>query len=269
MKHVNRRRVLKGMLDGTAVTLALPLLNLFLNGNGNALANGEQIPLRFGTWIWGLGMNDVIFTPKKTGANFDLPEEIASLAPVQKHINLFTNYHVFKDAAPNLCHHTGWVILRSGIAPLTASRASASVRSGKGSRSGNTLPVSSSSRLTRVEPTWPVWNMKCKGSRVPAAAAALSRKARTGVQAPRVAGVSMRSSRKLAARNDASSIPICSTRPRAKSSLNGYSIPTGCRVSGCPVIGVDCPGIRITENQAPRQKKRRPLSGPPPSFNSS
>ena len=117
MKHVNRRRVLKGMLDGTAVTLALPLLNLFLNGNGNALANGEQIPLRFGTWIWGLGMNDVIFTPKKTGANFDLPEEIASLAPVQKHINLFTRFNTFKDAAPLMCHHTGWVILRTGMAP--------------------------------------------------------------------------------------------------------------------------------------------------------
>ncbi len=117
MKDVSRRRVLKGILNGTAVNVALPLLNLFLNGNGNALANGEQIPLRFGTWIWGLGMNDVIFTPKKTGANFDLPEEIAALAPVQKHLNLFTRFNTFKDAAPLMCHHTGWVILRTGMAP--------------------------------------------------------------------------------------------------------------------------------------------------------
>ena len=117
MKHFSRRRVLKGILNGTAVNVALPLLNLFLNGNGNAMANGESIPLRFGTWIWGLGMNDVIFTPKKTGANFDLPEEIASLAPVQKHINLFTRFNTYKDAAPLMCHHTGWVILRTGMAP--------------------------------------------------------------------------------------------------------------------------------------------------------
>ena len=73
--------------------------------------------LRFGTWIWGLGMNDVIFTPKKTGANFDLPEEIQSLAPIQKHINLFSNVTAFRDTYENLCHYSGWVILTTGQAP--------------------------------------------------------------------------------------------------------------------------------------------------------
>lgn len=120
MNGLNRRRVLKGMLGGSAVSVSLPLLNVFLNGNGNALANGEPMPVRFGTWVWGLGMNDAIFTPKKTGANFDLPEEIQSLAPVQKHINLFTRFNTFKDAAPLMCHHTGWVILRTGMAPTLA-----------------------------------------------------------------------------------------------------------------------------------------------------
>jgi hypothetical protein len=107
------------MLNGSAVTIALPFLDCFLNENGTALASGAPIPQRFGTWSWGLGMSEAIFVPKKTGPNFDLPPEIASLAPVQEHINLFTNFHVFKDAAPNLCHHSGWVILRSGIAPMT------------------------------------------------------------------------------------------------------------------------------------------------------
>jgi hypothetical protein len=120
VSKLSRRRVLRGMLNGGAVTIALPLLNCFLNENGTALASGAPIPLRFGTWSWGLGMSEAIFVPKKTGPNFDLPLEIASLKPVQQHINLFTNYHVFKDAAPNLCHHSGWVILRSGIAPMTA-----------------------------------------------------------------------------------------------------------------------------------------------------
>ncbi len=117
MMDFSRRRVLRGLVGGSAVTVALPLLNMFLNGNGNAMATGAPLPIRFGTWIWGLGMNDVIFTPKKTGANFDLPEEIAALAPVQKHINLFTRFNTFKDAAPLMCHHTGWVILRTGMAP--------------------------------------------------------------------------------------------------------------------------------------------------------
>ena len=120
MSKLSRRRVLKGMVNGSVVSIALPLLDCFLNENGTALASGVPIPMRFGTWSWGLGMSEAIFVPKKTGPNFDLPPEIASLAPVQKHINLYTNYHVFKDAAPNLCHHSGWVILRSGIAPLTS-----------------------------------------------------------------------------------------------------------------------------------------------------
>ncbi len=120
MSKLSRRRVLRGMLNGGAVTIALPFLNCFLNENGTALASGAPIPLRFGTWSWGLGMSEAIFVPKKTGADFDLPLEIAALKPVQQHINLFTNYHVFKDAAPNLCHHSGWVILRSGIAPMTS-----------------------------------------------------------------------------------------------------------------------------------------------------
>ncbi len=116
---IGRRRVLRGMVNGSAVTVALPLLDMFLNGNGTALADGKPMPVRFGTWSWGLGMNKDIFVPKKKGAGFDLPEEIASLAPVRQHINLFSNFNGFRDAAPNLCHWTGWVILRSGIAPLT------------------------------------------------------------------------------------------------------------------------------------------------------
>ena len=119
MSRISRRRFLRGTLNGGVVTVALPFLNCFLNENGTALASGAPLPLRFGTWSWGLGMSAAIFVPKTTGRDFDLPPEIEALAPVRQHINLYTNFHVFKDAAPNLCHHSGWVVLRSGIAPLT------------------------------------------------------------------------------------------------------------------------------------------------------
>lgn len=119
MTDLSRRRFLRGTLNGGVVSVALPFLNCFLNDSGTALASGTPIPLRFGTWSWGLGMSKDIFVPTKTGRNFDLPPEIESLAPVKDLINLYTNYHVFKDDAPNLCHHSGWVVLRSGIAPKT------------------------------------------------------------------------------------------------------------------------------------------------------
>ena len=70
MRKWSRRRILNGMLNGSAVSVALPLLNCFLNENGTALASGVPIPMRFGTWSWGLGMNKAVFVPKKTGTNF-------------------------------------------------------------------------------------------------------------------------------------------------------------------------------------------------------
>ncbi len=55
----------------------MPLLNVFLNGNGNALADGKPLPVRFGTWTWGCGMQPARWTPSRTGADWDLPPELA------------------------------------------------------------------------------------------------------------------------------------------------------------------------------------------------
>ncbi len=120
MSKFTRRRVLRGMLNGSAVTIALPLLDCFLNDNGTALASGAPMPVRFGTWGYGLGMAENVFVPKKYGAGYDLPEEIASWAPVRDHINLITNSSVFPDSNPRRCHYTGWVIARTGAAPGTS-----------------------------------------------------------------------------------------------------------------------------------------------------
>lgn len=117
MKTFNRRRVLKGMLGGGAVTVALPLLDCFLNENGTALASGVSMPVRFGTWGYGCGVTAKVFVPKKVGAGYDLPEEIASWARVRDHINLFTNTTAILDSSPNNNHFTGWVVGRCGIAP--------------------------------------------------------------------------------------------------------------------------------------------------------
>lgn len=117
-KRVSRRQVLRGIVNGAAVSVALPLLDCFLDGNGTALAaTGAPVPTRFGTWFWGLGMNSRVFVPKKYGADFDLPEEIACLAGVKQHLNLFTNFSVPIDSNPNLCHYSGWVALRCGATP--------------------------------------------------------------------------------------------------------------------------------------------------------
>jgi len=118
MNGTTRRRVLRGMVGGSAVTVPLPLLNCFLNGNGNAMADGKPMPIRFGTWLWGLGMNRSIFVPKKTGRDFEFPEEIESLAKHRDNLNILTNANAFRDSAPLMCHVTGWAVGRTGFAPM-------------------------------------------------------------------------------------------------------------------------------------------------------
>ena len=43
MSKLTRRRFLQGTLNGSAVTIALPFLNCFLNDNGTALASGAPV----------------------------------------------------------------------------------------------------------------------------------------------------------------------------------------------------------------------------------
>lgn len=114
---INRRRMLRGLLGGAAVTVGLPFFDCLLDTHGEALADGSPIPLRFGTWFWGLGMTAQIYLPKKTGPGFDVPEEIASLKDVRQHLNLYSNFAMPLDGRPNICHFSGWVGLVAGQVP--------------------------------------------------------------------------------------------------------------------------------------------------------
>jgi hypothetical protein len=139
MKKVDRRRVLRGLLNGGAVTVALPLLDCFLDGNGQALADGKPMPVRFGTWFWGCGMNAKAFTPKTFGTTWELQEENAALQGVQKHLNLFSNFNAYLDSAPKFCHYSGWVVCRSGAAPQSQDH-----------RPGETIDMTISKKIGRT-----------------------------------------------------------------------------------------------------------------------
>ncbi len=120
MKNLSRRRVLRGLLNGGAITVGLPLLDCFLNSNGNAFADGSPMPVRLGTWSWGLGITHNLFVPKKTGKDFDFPEEIEALKPYRDNINVLTNFQAFRDGAALVGHQTSWIISRTGNPPTPA-----------------------------------------------------------------------------------------------------------------------------------------------------
>jgi hypothetical protein len=82
MSRWTRRNLLRGAVRGSAVAMSLPFLDLFLDGNGEAMAQGAPLPTRFGTWFWGCGVNTARWFPSKLGANYDLRPELAPIGPI-------------------------------------------------------------------------------------------------------------------------------------------------------------------------------------------
>lgn len=119
--HLSRRRVLNGMMHGAAISVGLPFLNCFLNQSGTALASGEPLPARFGTWFWGCGTAAPAFRQEKSGAGYELMADTEELEPIRKEINLFGRFDVVVAGKPTLCHHTGMVGVRCGEIPDIAS----------------------------------------------------------------------------------------------------------------------------------------------------
>ena len=121
-----RRRVLRGLLGGTSVAVALPLLDCWLNDNGTALAaaagekGGRPLPVRFGTWFWGCGMNPDRWNPSKTGADWEVTPELEPVAKLRDKLTILSTFNVFPDGKPNHVHATGWIGLRTGNAPQAA-----------------------------------------------------------------------------------------------------------------------------------------------------
>ncbi len=97
IESITRRRLLRGMLQGTAVGVGLPILDMFLNENGSALASGEQLPTCFGTWFWGLGLGSTDWAPKKTGKDFELTVFLKNFEPIRDKINIYSGMHAFAD----------------------------------------------------------------------------------------------------------------------------------------------------------------------------
>jgi hypothetical protein len=121
---LSRRSVLRGMLGGTAVCMALPTLDVFLNGNGTAYADGAKLPIRFGTYFWGLGLTDTPtggtrWVPAKVGADYEVQPELEFLRPFKEKVSVFSGFRVIGDGRANLVHWSGHASILSGIAPAS------------------------------------------------------------------------------------------------------------------------------------------------------
>jgi hypothetical protein len=113
-----RRFLLRGLFQGSAAAMALPFLDCFLDGKGQALAaTGKAIPTRFGTFFWGCGLTKALFLPKTSGAQYEDMPQLASLKPHKSKINLISGLRAYVDDKPNIQHWTGNAAITTGIAP--------------------------------------------------------------------------------------------------------------------------------------------------------
>src|SRR5215475_6256785 len=113
-----RRFLLRGLFQGAGAVMALPFLDCFLDGNGEALAaTGRAIPTRFGTFFWGCGLTKALFLPKSAGANYEDTPQLASLKPYKNKFTLLSGFRAYVDDKPNIQHWTGNAAITTGIAP--------------------------------------------------------------------------------------------------------------------------------------------------------
>lgn len=115
---ISRRKVLRGMLGGAAISVGLPLLDCFLNDNGTALADGAPLPVVFGTWFAAMGWNPGFWEPQVVGPKYDMKPLLKVLDPFKQKINLFSGMQTFLDGRPLATHATGAQICTTGSIPV-------------------------------------------------------------------------------------------------------------------------------------------------------
>lgn len=142
---LSRRKMLRGMLHGAAVSVALPRLDAMLNGNGTAYAAGASLPRRFGVWAWANGVRLSRWVPAKTGAGFPLSDELAPLGPVRDYVSVVSGLDLpfggRSHAAGNCVFMTGQPLAGTNDADYTFP--SASLDQAVAAAIGPTTPIRS------------------------------------------------------------------------------------------------------------------------------
>jgi hypothetical protein len=102
--------ILRGM---AGVAIALPIFDFMLNDSGDAFADGEELPTRFGMWFFGNGVRLDSWLPVNTGPDWQLPgdAELEALVPHKEYVSVVSGLSVKTPRHP---HHSGMVTMCSG-----------------------------------------------------------------------------------------------------------------------------------------------------------
>ena len=116
---LSRRTMLRGVVGGTTVALALPPLEAMLNTHGDAHADGSALPQRLLTWFWGNGValadagnggGGLRFAPSTTGPNYELTPQLQPFANVRDYVSVLSGFSVGAAYQHRRGHHDGCVL---------------------------------------------------------------------------------------------------------------------------------------------------------------
>ncbi|MFT5430518.1 MAG: hypothetical protein ACI9OJ_001193 [Myxococcota bacterium] len=93
-KGLSRRTLLRGILAGGVVSVALPALEIFTGSGKSAFAAGEGFPKRFGMFFWGNGVQPERWIPAKTGDDFELSDELMPLSALMGEFTVVSGLEV-------------------------------------------------------------------------------------------------------------------------------------------------------------------------------
>jgi hypothetical protein len=110
--------------------IGLPELDQMLNGNGDAYADGGELPCRFGVFFFGNGRGVVPerWTPAQSGATWELAPQMAALAPYKQYLNVLSGMDIQLQDSPQ-GHHNGSVGVLSAHDFITQDAGNAPYRS--------------------------------------------------------------------------------------------------------------------------------------------
>ena len=100
-ERLSRRRLLRGMLGGSAVMVGLPWLEIFA-GRAARAGCDSGFPRRFGQWMWGNGNLPDRWTPIGDGDDWELSEQLQPLAAFQRKMTVVSGMTVkVQNAVPH------------------------------------------------------------------------------------------------------------------------------------------------------------------------
>lgn len=108
---LDRRTLLRGVLRGAAVAVALPPLEAMLNLNGDAYADDSALPDRFGLWYWGNGTRPDTWTPLSTGPLWTPNTAMAGLSGLVEYVSVLSGFEIKTATHP---HHSGMTGVLTG-----------------------------------------------------------------------------------------------------------------------------------------------------------